>query len=108
MLQQLVESGFAAVRAREFAAALAAFDAALLLTPDHAAARCGRGVVLFEPGKYADALPELDRAVQLDPHDGRAREYRGRTYQELDRHDEAVAELTEAIRLGWENDNVWS
>ncbi len=47
--------------------ALASYDQAIALDPDHAEAHCNRGVVLAGLHRHADALASYDRVIALRP-----------------------------------------
>jgi tetratricopeptide (TPR) repeat protein len=64
VLRALVE-----VRRRRFDAALAAYDRALVLRSDHAAALRGRAVVLATMGRTADAIGATERLLRVYPSD---------------------------------------
>ena len=46
-----------------------AYEAALLVSPDHAPARAGHGVALSASGNHTAAVEQLNRARALNPHD---------------------------------------
>ncbi len=62
------QTGVAALRAGDPAAAEAAFRAVLDITPDHAPALYNLGVVVFQRGDSAAAEPLLRQADQARPH----------------------------------------
>jgi tetratricopeptide (TPR) repeat protein len=63
-----VQAGMAYDQAGRFAEALAAFDRALALNPNHVFAWDQRGLELSELGRYQEALAAHDRALALDPN----------------------------------------
>lgn len=92
---------FAARAARDaddLDSALAAYDAALLLHPDHAEALAGKGRVLRALGRVREALPVLLRAIDQDGRNIEARLELAQTLQGLGRSDEARAIFTALLR----------
>lgn len=85
--------------AERYELALADFESALRLDPDHADSLAGRGETYRLLGQNEKALTSFDRAVDLDPEDDWAVVSRGQTYNAMSRHDEAIADLTRAIEL---------
>lgn len=79
--------------------ALAFYDRALLLRPDHARALCNRGVTLDELGRHAEALASYDRALALSPDDPATLSNRGNALRGLSRLDEALASQDKALAL---------
>ena len=47
--------------------ALADYDRAIELSPDHASGFMGRGNTYYAMGRYDQALADYDRAIELDP-----------------------------------------
>jgi len=77
--------------------ALAAFDAALAITPQFPEAHCNRGVALQELGRLDEALAALDRAIALRAayplayfNRGLVLKAMGRTGEALDAYDRAA------------------
>ena len=79
--------------------ALADFDAALALMPDHPAALYNRGNALSALGRTQEALAAFDRALAAAPTHVQAWNNRGRALQALNRHADAVASFDKAIAL---------
>ena len=79
--------------------ALASYDRALSLRPDHAEALNNRGSALQELKRYDEALASYDRALSLRPDYAEALNNRGNVLQELKRLDEALASYDKAIAL---------
>lgn len=77
--------------------ALAAYDAAIRLKPDNAAAHTDRGVALHALGRPDAALASYDTAIALAPNSAIAYYNRGMVLFELMRLDEAVASYDQAI-----------
>src|SRR5206468_12216626 len=68
---------------RRPADALACYDRALALDPDHAAALYNRGNVLLELLRPAEALACVDRVLAFAPDDAGAHNVRGNALLEL-------------------------
>jgi tetratricopeptide (TPR) repeat protein len=79
--------------------AVAAYDQAVLLDPDHAASHGNRGLVLARLGRDEEALAAYDSALQLDPDDGVGHGNRGVVLERLGRQEEALAAYGQAARL---------
>ena len=77
--------------------ALAGYDRALALVPDHAEAHSNRGLTLHGLGRFEEALASYDRALGLLPSYAEALTNRGRTLHELGRFEEALASYDRAI-----------
>lgn len=86
-------------RAGDYAAAGAAFGAALALFPDFEEALVARGSTAVLSGRPQEALPDLDAALRLNPQDGVAYHWRGMARSELGLIETAVADFTAALRL---------
>jgi tetratricopeptide (TPR) repeat protein len=82
--------------------ALASYDRALALRPDHAGALCNRGATLHELKRFDEALASHDRALALQPHHAGALYNRGNSLRQLKRFDEALASYDRALAL-WPN-----
>ncbi len=63
----LVNRGVVELRAKRYAAAVADFDAALVIVPDLVEAMVNKGIALVESGRSADAVVVLDAAVTIAP-----------------------------------------
>jgi Flp pilus assembly protein TadD len=83
----------------DFAAALAALEAAVDAAPADPEARNNLGQLLVRQGRAADALPHFDEAVRLMPSKWDYRFNRARAYGLVDRWTEAVAEYRVAAQL---------
>jgi predicted O-linked N-acetylglucosamine transferase (SPINDLY family) len=79
--------------------ALADYDQAVALDPQHANAFCNRGTVLESLGRHREALASYDRALALNPKDAFAYYNRGNVLRVLRRFGEAVASYDQAIAL---------
>src|SRR6201998_945752 len=71
---------------RRFDEALASYDRALALRPDHAGALCNRGATLHELQRFDEALESYDRALALRPdYAGEVLYNRGNALKQLKR-----------------------
>lgn len=91
--------GQAAFQAGDYAGALKAYDAAIVLDPQALAPYLDRGWAHLVEGDDQAALVDSNRALEIDPSSGRALVTRGIAYLRLGRLDEALADLDEAVRL---------
>jgi FkbM family methyltransferase len=80
-------------------AALASYDRALELQPDHADALNGRGAALHELERFEEALASYDRALAVEPDFAMALNNRGVTLQQLKRFDDALASYDRALQV---------
>jgi Flp pilus assembly protein TadD len=79
--------------------ALASYERALAMRPDHAAALNNRGVVLQELKRFDEALASYDKAIAVDPDYTDILYNRGSTLWELKRFDEALASYDRALAV---------
>ena len=81
------------------AAALANYDRALTLRPNHVDTLCNRGNTLADLKRHGEALASYDRALRLRPDDDDVLFNRGNALHQLNRHDEALASYDRALAL---------
>ena len=79
--------------------AVASYDRAIALQPDHAAAHFNRGTALLEVKRHDEALASFDRALALRPDFADAYLNRGNALQALNRYDEALASYERAGKV---------
>jgi tetratricopeptide (TPR) repeat protein len=79
--------------------ALADYDRAITLDPNHAVAFFNRAGALAARGQIDRALADYDRAVELDPTDADAHVGRGRLHYQKKDYTAAVADYDAALRL---------
>ena len=79
--------------------ALASYDRALAVRPDHAEALSNRGNALHELKRFDGALASYDRALTLQPDDAEVLYNRGVTLHKLRRFDEALASYHRALTV---------
>ena len=83
----------------DFKAAVNAYDKAIRLTPDEAAAYNNRGNAKNTLGLYKEAIGDYDEALRLKPDYAEAYSNRGVAKAALGRRKEAITDHDEAIRL---------
>ena len=76
-----------------------AYDEAIRLKPDYAAAYNSRGTSKVVLERYDDAIADYDEAIRLKPDYAAAYNSRGVSKVVLERYDDAIADYDEAIRL---------
>lgn len=84
---------------RRHDAAVAAFDRALALAPDHAGAHTGRGVALMQGGRMPEALESALRATALAPDRAAAWRALGRVFSRIGTVDLAAKAFRRASAL---------
>jgi predicted O-linked N-acetylglucosamine transferase (SPINDLY family) len=77
--------------------ALASFDRALVVEPNHAEALCNRGVILHALQQFAYALESFDGALTARPDYAEAHFRRGNTSFEMKRFEEALLSYERAL-----------
>ncbi len=78
-------------------AALASYDRALSLRPDHAEVLSNRGITLHQLERFEEALASYDGALAVRSDYAEALSNRGNTLRSLNRFDEAVASYDRAL-----------
>jgi tetratricopeptide (TPR) repeat protein len=86
-------------RAGRRTAALASYDRALALRPDHAETLNNRGNVLTDLKHLAEALASYDKALRIEPQFAEAHYNRGLLLKGLKRREEALASLDAALAI---------
>jgi tetratricopeptide (TPR) repeat protein len=79
--------------------ALASFNRALAVQPNHPEMLSNRGVTLRELRRFDEALASYDRALTVRPDHPEALSNRGLTLHELKRFDEALASYDRALEV---------
>ena len=90
------------------ARALAGYDRALTLNPNHAVAWLNRGAALRSLGRLEDAVASYNRAVAIRPDYAQAYSNRGNVLLDLQRMDDAVESFDRAIALKPDLAEAWS
>jgi serine/threonine protein kinase len=100
--QQWLDEGGTFHRLQKYDEALTAYEQAIRLDPNNAAAYNYKGVALHNLKRYDEALVAYERAIRLNPNDGFAAlayNNKGVTLHNLKRYDEALVAYEQAIRL---------
>jgi tetratricopeptide (TPR) repeat protein len=100
--------GLELARQDRYREALAAFEQAIRLNPNHVGAWLGKGTVLALLGRYQEALAAFEQAIRLDPNDSDAWLAKGLALAELGRYQEALAAFEQAIRLNPNDAETWA
>jgi len=88
--------------------ALAGFDLALQLQPNHVAALHERGNVLKTMGRLDEALVSYDTALRLQPNLAPTHSCRGALLSAQGRHDDAIKAFDEALRHQPNHAEAWN
>jgi tetratricopeptide (TPR) repeat protein len=83
-----------------YKAAVAAFDQAIQMVPDWAAAHFQKGVAYGEMGQLAEAFTAIDKAIALEPRRGDFYYGRGRLHLMAGDDAKAMDDLSKAADLG--------
>src|SRR5262249_1045042 len=91
--------GYAHSNKRQYAQAVSAYDEAIRLGAEVAAAYNNRGDTYLTLDKFDAALRDFESAIRTEPSYALAYANRGETYRRQDQPDRAVADASEALRL---------
>lgn len=91
--------GNAFYAAGDFERALAAYDRALELSPNHPDVLHNRGFILHTLRRYDEALTDFNRAVELSSDDPTILSLRAITLADLKRYDEALTDYNRCLQL---------
>ena len=80
-------------------AGILAYDHAIRLKPDFAAAYVNRGNTKGTIGRHEDALADYNEAIRINPQDAKGYYNRGTDKVRLGRYEDALADFDEAIRI---------
>lgn len=83
----------------QYVDALALYDRALELAPQHVAALANRGTTLARLNRFAEAVASYDRAAVIDPANIDVHYKRASTLRALNRFDEAIAAYSRILEL---------
>lgn len=79
--------------------ALAAYEKAIAIDPNHIDARLGKAQILTLLNRYPDALINYEQAIQLKPDTAKLWEGRGKVLDALNRHDRALDSFDRALQI---------
>ena len=79
--------------------AIADYDQALRLDPEHANAYGNRGNAYLALGEYRRAIQDYDQVLRIDPGDARAYINRGNAYRDLGEHASAIQDYDQVLRI---------
>jgi len=94
---QIINQALAFHTAGDLNKALAAYDKAIAIKPDHALTHSCRGFALQQLGNHDEALAAYSRAITISPDYAEAHYNRGVALQELGRLEEALTAWNQAI-----------
>lgn len=80
------------------AGALADFNHAIAVQPQHSRGWANRGSLYFKDGKPLDALKDMNQAVSLDMRNPRLLNNRGLMFDAIGKNDEALADFNAALQ----------
>jgi tetratricopeptide (TPR) repeat protein len=87
--------------------AIAVYERALQLDPQHSGTWTNKGLTLEELGRHTEALEAHERALQLDPERPQSWHGKGTALMDLGRHTEAPEAHERALQLDPENFATW-
>jgi tetratricopeptide (TPR) repeat protein len=106
--EQWLKEGSLLLNLKRYAEALAAYEQAIRLDPNHAAAYREKGYALSRLKRYAEALAAYEQAIRLDPNDAVAYANKGGVLSNLKLCEEALAAYEQAIRLDPNHESAYT
>ncbi|MBF2006933.1 MAG: tetratricopeptide repeat protein [Chlorogloeopsis fritschii C42_A2020_084] len=97
--ESLISSGGAKAQKRDYQGAIAAYEQALRMNPNHPDAYFQRAVAYYDLKNYQAAYEDLNQVVRLTPNSPIAYMNRGLTQDLLQRNQEALKDYSKAISL---------
>jgi tetratricopeptide (TPR) repeat protein len=97
--EQWLKEGNDLYKTNRYQEALAAYEQAISLDPDYAAAYNGKGDVLYWLKRYEVALAAYEQAIHFNPNLASAYKGRGKALSALNRYENALAAIEQAIHL---------
>jgi Flp pilus assembly protein TadD len=88
---------------KRYEEALAAFEQAIRLDPNHAVYYNEKGLALYDLKRYEEALAAFEQAIRLDPNHSTYHNNKGNTLNILKRYEEALIAFEQAIRSNPDN-----
>jgi tetratricopeptide (TPR) repeat protein len=86
--------------------AIASYDRAIEIDPNHSNAHNNRGVSLDKLGRYEEAITSCDRAIEIEPNHSNAHHNHGVSLNNLGRYEEAIASYDRAIEIDPNHSNT--
>ena len=83
----------------EFAEAVAAYDAAIELQPEHAVAHHSRGLMYVKLGQNEKAIKDFDKAVELDDQFSDAYRTLAQLHLKLKNYEKAIKSFSQLLKL---------
>jgi tetratricopeptide (TPR) repeat protein len=102
------EQGNCMYQLKRYEEAIASFDQAIELQPDHATAWYNRGIALKTLGQLEQAIASYDKAIELQPDDATAWNNRGIALYFLGQLEQAIASYDKAIELKPDEAFAWN
>ncbi len=96
---QWCQDGMALFNLKRYEEAIAAYEQAIRLNPNHATAYYNKGNALFNIKRYEEAIAAYEQAIRLNPNHATAYYNKGMALFDLKRYEEAIATYEQAIRL---------
>jgi tetratricopeptide (TPR) repeat protein len=84
---------------KDYQGAIADFDRAIELNPNHWAAYIGRGNARDDSGDSRGAIADYDRALKIDPNNASAYYNRGVTQSRLGDNQAALSDFNQALKI---------
>ncbi|MGA9154381.1 MAG: tetratricopeptide repeat protein [Candidatus Nitrosopolaris sp.] len=85
------------------------YDKTIEIDPKNTDAWNGKGVALYNLGRYYEAIKCYDKAIEIDPNDVSPWHHKGNALRNLGKHNEAIESYDRAVKidpnyvLGWIN-----
>ncbi|HOI69131.1 MAG TPA: tetratricopeptide repeat protein [Methanothrix sp.] len=92
----------------EYDEAILAYDEAIRLEPEDAAAWNNKGNALDDLGRYDEAILAYDEAIRLDPEFAVAWYNKGNALRDVGKYDEAIKAYDQAISINPQYANAWN
>ena len=91
--------GIAKRRMGNHADAIADYNSALEINPNHAKAYCNRGIAKRHMGDYASAIADYDSALEISPNYAKAYNHRGFAKSRMGDYVSAIADYDSALEI---------
>jgi tetratricopeptide (TPR) repeat protein len=107
LAEQYYGDGVNFSNAGQYSEALASYDKAVFIRPNHADAWINRGVALENLGRYSEAIDSYDKAIALQPSSAEAWYGRGIALRKLGRFADAISSYEKAIAINPSYAEAW-